>query len=620
MRKKLSFFVCLVGAVGIAACASSGDNPDGPNPGADGGDSCIDGATQCDGNTFQTCSSNAWETTNQCTGLCDSNLGCVDCNPGQNYCVGDDVFSCDGQGKTQGLVETCSGGLHCSGGTCLDLCADAEANRSYIGCDYFAVDLDNAIEVVMSSAGFFGCLLAPPGTVERNDLPVCYDGENTAGECEDGGTCPAGFTCQTTPVCVLDAQGSPFAVVVSNPQGIDAQVTISNQSGQTETMTVAAGQVQSIFPQQLGFADQSLNGSGVSPNAYRIESDVPIVAYQFNPLDNVDVFSNDGSLLIPRHAYDTKYLALTWPTLTRRPDTNDYNGYVAVVAWEDNTQIEVTPTAGVRPGASFAAIAAGATTGFTLNAFEVLHFEAVADGDLTGTLIEANGSTFGVFAGHEATVIQNTSTSCCADHIEEMMFPTSTWGKDYVIARSQDRGMSEADTIRIMAQTDGTAVSVNPPQSPACPTLDAGEFCEFEIMTDVEVSATEPILIGHYLQSVIESDLFGSQGTGDPALSIAVPSEQYRNSYTFLVPNQYAMQYISVVAPAGATVSLDGNDISSSFATMGGGTWQTARIAVQPGQRKLSCSGNCGLEVYGYDDAVSYLFAGGLDLQQIVVD
>ncbi len=28
----------------------------------------------------------------------------------------------------------------------------------------------------------------------------------------------------------------------------------------------------------------------------------------------------------------------------------------------------------------------------------------------------------------------------------------------------------------------------------------------------------------------------------------------------------------------------------------------------------------CGLEVYGYSSAVSYFFAGGLDLEQIVID
>jgi hypothetical protein len=372
----------------------------------------------------------------------------------------------------------------------------------------------------------------------------------------------------------------------------------------------------------MGFPDQSIDGSGLSTSGYRVTSNMPIVAYQFNPLDNADVFSNDGSLLIPRHAFDIRYIALTWPTLARRPETNDYNSYTTVVAWEDGTEIRVIPSTNVRPGAGFAAIAAGTPTTFTLDAYQVLNLEAGADGDMTGTIIEAvdGTSTFGVFAGHEAMIIQNTSSSCCADHVEEMMFPTSTWGQEYVVARSKSRGMNEADVIRVLAQADGTTVSVNPPISPACPTLGVGQYCEFDIMGDVEISASQPILVGHYLKSVIVSGFGGSMGTGDPALSLAVPTEQFRTTHTFLVPSQYKEQFISVVTPAGSTVLLDGTDVTAQFSTFGSGDWTAARIPVSPGQRKIDCPGGCGVEVYGYDNAVSYLFAAGLDLTQIVID
>ena len=43
-------------------------------------------------------------------------------------------------------------------------------------------------------------------------------------------------------------------------------------------------------------------GTALTRNAYRITSTVPVVAYQFNPLENVNVFSNDASLLKPVEA------------------------------------------------------------------------------------------------------------------------------------------------------------------------------------------------------------------------------------------------------------------------------------------------------------------------------
>jgi hypothetical protein len=627
MRTKVVVSALFSMVLALAGCADSGSGGNGGD-GNQPGDPCTDGATRCTGNTFEACTGGAWTTADQCSRFCDPDAGCVECNAGLNHCVGNDVYACDADGKTAGLVDSC-GELFCENGVCADLCADAEASRSYIGCEYFAVDLQNAIEVSPDAPidffGTFVCLdsLFGAPTVMRNDIPVCSSGSTIQGECENGGQCPGSLTCAARPVCVLDAQHSPFAIVVSNPHASrTAAVTISNRAGDSHALMVDPGQVTAFYPQDMGFADQSVSGSGIEPLAYRVTSNVPIVAYQFNPLDNVDVFSNDGSLLIPRHAFDVEYLALTWPTLDRRPAKNDYSGYVTVVAWEDDTEVRVTPTADVRPGyGGFAAIPAGTPTTFTLDAFEVLNLQAGPSGDLTGTRIESvNGvTTIGVFAGHEALVIQHGASSCCADHVESMMFPTSTWGMDYAVARSKDRGQNEADVIRILAQTDGTQVTVNPPQG-SCPVLDAGEFCTFDIMGDVEITANQPILVGHYLKSVIGGGLFGGSGTGDPALSLAVPSEQYRSTYTFLVPQHYAQQYISVVAPAGGSVTLDGSDVSGQFATFGSGTWSAARIQVQPGQRKLDCAGGCGLTVYGYDDAVSYMFPGGLDLKQIVID
>jgi len=521
----------------------------------------------------------------------------------------------------------------------VDACQETANNRSYIGCEYYALDLKNTTQAIglPNDGSCEGDILNPgaPGAVLRSDISFCYDPDAvgfppfipaafTAGLCNPDGSCPDGYTCEQEPVCVLDAQNSPFAVVVSNPQEGPVDVTISDADAVSETFTLASGEVKSILPQTLGFADHSLDGSGVSASAYKIESSAPVVAYQFNPLDNVDVFSNDGSLLIARHAYDSKYYALTWPTLGRRPSAQSFNGYLAVVAWEDGTEITVKPASATHAGTSLEALTAGQSKTVTLNAGEVLNLESVDDGDLTGSLVEAvNGKTFGVFAGHEAIVIQNSEQSCCADHIEEMMFPASTWGKDFVVARSMDRGMSEPDLVRILAQKSGTTISFSPaPVEGSCGTLGEGDFCDVKIQADTQITATEPVLIGHYLLSVIESDgLFGFEGNGDPSLALAVPYEQYRQSYDFLVPAEYQEQYVSVVAQVGAQVLLDGVDVSAQLADVAGGTFSAARIEVDPGQHKLTCpNSTCGIEIYGYSDAVSYLFAGGLDLQQIVVE
>ena len=138
-----------------------------------------------------------------------------------------------------------------------------------------------------------------------------------------------------------------------------------------------------------------------------------------------------------------------------------------------------------------------------------------------------------------------------------------------------------------------------------------GAYCEVRIQQDTVVRGSDAILVGHFLISTDGS-------AGDPALAFAVPFEQYRERYTFLVPSEYDNQYISVVTVAGAPVALDGADVTGQLTPFGQG-FSGGRIPVTPGQRRLECPGTCGLLVYGYSRAVSYLFAGGLELEQIFI-
>ena len=57
--------------------------------------------------------------------------------------------------------------------------------------------------------------------------------------------------------------------------------------------------------------------------------------------------------------------------------------------------------------------------------------------DLTGTIITSD-KPIGVFGGHEAAV---SGTQCCADHIEQQLFPVATWGKTYIATKSFPRGL-----------------------------------------------------------------------------------------------------------------------------------------------------------------------------------
>jgi len=582
-------------ACGPAARPNTADDD-----GTDDATTCTDGETRCDGTTFSVCSGGNFVVIEDCPANCSLN-GCTSCE-------GTDCVS--------------------------DSCTQAGVDKSYIGCEYWAVDTQNALEIFGPPIPVAGneCGVYPETKLVANVM-VCQDaGGQMAGGCDSpNNSCPTNFACVQAPqVCALDAQRAPFAIVVSNPSSAIVSVTISDAAGTTTTLSVDPDQIKAIFPQELGFADHSITGTGRSQSAYKVTSTAPIVAYQFNPLNDVDVFSNDASMLIPRAGFDERYIAVSYKTMTRRGPTmagrDNYNGWVAIVASEDGTQISVTPTAQVLGGSDgTVAIAPGQTTMFMLDAFDVLNLEAAAGpdpfvddglngGDLTGTLIQStNGKPIGVFGGHEAVRISAPNSNCCGDHLEEMLFPTSTWGKQFAVHRTLER-RAAPDILRIVALVSGTQVTFNPPPaSGTCAILPASGYCDVQIMQPTEVTATQPVTVAHLMMSAI----LNQEGEGDPSLGIVPPIEQHRTDYKFLAPMDYAEQYVNIVGQAGDQVTLDGVAVTG-WTGFGGGR-VAATVPIQTGAHRVDCPLKCSVEVYGWSLAVSYLFAGGLDLKPIVL-
>jgi hypothetical protein len=639
----------------LFACGGS-NRPNNNNIDAPMGE-CTEGANRCNGTDWQSCTGGMWTTALSCPVACADGIGCVQCVPNTMTCnMTGDVATCDANGNPGATTTPCSGTTICENGACVDACAEAASSRSYVGCEYWAVDLDNALQVdgLQADDTFFtACDFDPYGQGTAVTMMVCYTANDpntgahaVSGTCDPGygaanNSCPStgGYSCSSQAVCTHDAQHSPFGIVVSNPNAKDVMVTVTPANGSPFTTTVQAGAVQALMPQSHSIPDQSVDNTGDEKLAYQVTSTLPIVAYQFNPLDNVNVFSNDASLLLPRTAWDIDYIGMSWQTANNRsgatPNFNNSYGYLTIVSYKDGTVVSVTPTAAVQASTTQMTIAAGTATNFTIDAFHVLNLEAVADGDLTGTIIHSmDGTTpIGVFGGHEAanfgetTPPDSTHTNgpCCADHLEEMLFPSSTWGMNFAIARSKQR-TNEPDYIRILAQKAGTAVTFNPAPTTVvsgnCASLGVGQFCDVKIQGDTSITASQPVLVGHFLESSIWQDTnpFSTNpvvGSGDPSMAIAVPVEQYRTDYTILIPNAYMNNYLSISAPPTGAVFVDGTmQTMTGFAS---NTYRSVIATVTAGQHHIQCAGTCGLMVYGYDNAVSYMFAGGLDLKQIVV-
>jgi hypothetical protein len=614
---------------------------------------CNYGDKRCSGDQLEICGGNAaspaWQLATDCHALGQtcvvSQSACGTCSPRTTKCDGQTIDTCDPTGASWQATDTCdtTKGLACRAGSCVQLCDLASQQQSNVGCEYWGADLDNA-DVSPS----------------------------------------------------LNAAAQQYAIVVSNVQSdVPAHVTVEQDdsapgdaSHQTSVVATAVISPQNLEvfnlgPREVdGSADGTFNtgtGTALTRHAYRVTSDFPIVAYQFNPLDNANVFSNDASQLLPVSGLNSgvglAYVVPAWPqtiAITSDPDTNfgiELRGFLAIVATRDDTHVHLQSAARVIPGGPFSSgIDQGASADATLQAFEVLNLETGDfEADFTGSLLSAD-QPIAVFPGSEAsdapTFPSLSQRFCCADHLEHQTTPLRTVGKSYVLAKMPNRtsaviaaggNIGEIDEIeyyKVVAASAGTTHVATTLPAPYATFELTGQGATQTIpsKSDFLLDGDQPIMV---LQVQASQDAGGvPRGLpgGDPSTMIPSPREQWRSDYVLLTPDKYVFDYLVVVAPSDAHVYIDGLalDATDTDITPSDGLSSTERGSSTPpfwtyryqlsypvidptaqppnnilpgkqndGVHHVQADQPVGVIAYGFDSYVSYAYAGGTQLTVI---
>ena len=490
---------------------------------------------------------------------------------------------------------------------------------------------------------------------------------------------------------IRNAAAQQFAVVVSNPQpDLPAHIIIQqDDSVPGASPLVRTIDETSLLPLNLetfklgprevdGSSDGTFNtgtGTAISRHAYLVKSDVPIVAYQFNPLENVNVFSNDASLLKPVEAltYDVgvmgkAYVALGWPQTiasTDDPETNfnpsnpvDLRAFLTLVGTRAATHVRIQTSTRVIAGGPVAETFPGGTIETTLEPFEVLNLETGgANADFTSSIIEAD-QPIAVFSGSEASdapAFRSLSERfCCADHLEEQLDPIRTAGQRFVLAHTPSRTqavknaggvigvVAEPEFFRVMAVAEaGANVETSlPPPDDRFRLSGRGAVRDLVTYADALLTADGPIMIAD-VQAGQEA-AFVPRGLpgGDPSLVIVPPIEQYRSDYNFLTPDKYAFDFIIVNAPPEASIVLDGQPVDAQRCELGhlpGFNVYRCQLSfpvidpvaatadsILPGTQndgvhRVVSNAPVGVLVFGWDSFVSYGYAAGTQLEAINV-
>ncbi len=618
MRAVLSWSVLLLLFPVLVACSgrqtSDGGSPPGPDAGAA---ACSGNAVQCAGYDVQRCVAGTLQTIDHCdlSQQCVDGLGCRACIPGRMVCVGNEVHVCDDTGNGSTLQSTCAADEICQAGACVNACAAARAEQSTVGCDYYAADLDNGYgEGVISGGAFPNASESQYAVVLANPSDVAVMATVTTNEADPG-----------APVSEHMVGQYPIA-----PQGL-ARIDLPAREVDGSTM-----------------AD---NGPGtfLSSQAYRIQTDYPVVAYQFNTI--VQSYSSDASTLIPVAALGTKYRGVAHTSanpldesflgLPPQPGVPDH-GFLTIIGTAANTHVHVTVNSAIVGGGGIPETEKGGTVDATLGPYDVLNLETrplsvseVMGGelaDLTGSVVESD-QPVAVFGGAErATVVPPSwmapegNDGCCAEHLEEQMLPTTAWGKRYAVPHSPIRSsmaaMVEPDVYRIMADQDGTTVHTNLPAPNDVIHLDEDQWVELGINRSFTADADRPISI---TQLLVSQDVVGTSkpgNDGDPAMIMMPAVEQYRDNYVFLVPDTFQSDYVVISRPVGTRVELDGSDtldgcVVAPIGGVNGVGYESVTCLLPDGRHTVRGEQPIGIFVYGYDNAGSYGYFGGSNIQNI---
>jgi hypothetical protein len=662
-------------------------------PFVDGGFACLYAeAEACVGDVHYFCVPDGeflMQQTEDCSAsdeVCVEGRWCITCRPGTRRCDGDTPQECNADGTAWVSETTCDIGMGeaCIESRCRNLCEEAVANRSYVGCEFYAADLDNAAIAAGRDASSqqYAIVVSNPGTVATEVVIEVdrgsFGGADVVDELESVIIAPGDLEVFRLPRREVDGS-SGF-----NPCAADDECALP------DTCSCAGG----LSPGDMGARDCRCRvGSGadgmndgthsaLTARGYRVRSRLPVIAYQFNPLDNVGVFSNDASLLLPTSALGDRYTVVGWPQTiahsslpaedfdSSRTD-EDLRAFLTIVGTAPSTTVTVRLGGNVRavhglPGTAPDLVASDVVE-LALGPFDVINLETHGfNADFTGSVVTST-EPVAVFSGSEASDAPRfddlANRRCCADHLEEQLFPDNVLGADFYIGRTPPRSpalnrafltpdsvgeFEESEWVRVVAVSPGiTVITTTLPPPFDSFELSEGEDGILEATQNFRLLADNRVAVLQVIPSQEATGIPNDYPGGDPAIIAVPPVSQWRTEYVFLTPDLYAFDFLTMVARRDTAILVDGEPLDPANCTVSAadgifrmpgdpppdfvvyGCQLSFPDVIGPppvrvedglqddGYHTVQATAPISIVVSGWDSFVSYAYAGGLNLDPV---
>lgn len=379
-----------------------------------------------------------------------------------------------------------------------------------------------------------------------------------------------------------------FHLVISSEDGANGQVEVPATGFATPFSVSAGGATVLTLPQNIYYAagDEAPSDFGIRVSA---DADVSVYAYHDR------TYFSEASIVLPTTSLGTDYLVVA-----REDDLNDSPSEFVVLATEDGTTIEITPsvvTASLRPP----------DVAFTIVLEEGQTYQMQAYEDLSGTRVRSLDpeKPIAVFGGARQAWVNCDQGA--DDHLYNQIYPLEMWGRSFTVVPFRERG---GDQVRVLATTNGTIVSIGS----ASFFLNAGQVAEANMLEAGPVQANHPIAVAQF------NDSQACNGaSGDPCF-LFVPPRNFRDQrciWSSRDGDGTPEHYVNIVVQAGSGVDpilLDGVDISDEFDPVANlsGQW-FAQVSIASGEHDLISEKAFQAVAYGFGDYNSYSFALGFD-------
>jgi hypothetical protein len=440
-------------------------------------------------------------------------------NPQDSTNCGTTANQCSGDGHAivdcaNNVIQTCDPTQGCSAGKCIPACDAAVANKSSVGCEYYAHN-----PRMVFGAGCFALYVA---NTWNADVSVTGDIDGTTIDLSKYTYLPSGSGTSLTMTAIGQGGKIPVGkvgiVFLREGQYYSTDLDTSCNYGVT---------VAEKDPAASAWTDPA-SGTSNAAKAIHVVASAPVVVYDILPFGGGRSEVTDASLLLPTSTWDTNYIAITPVPL----GNNCTNPGISIISSSDNNTVTIKPSVAIAAGTGVTASAASTPVNFTLSKGQVLRFEQ-AD-DMLGSIISST-SPIGLWG--EQNCINIDASACDGAH--EQIPPIRAFGSEYVYARYRDRedNVDETPPTRLTGAVDGTQLTWDPSPTGAQATIGKGQSFEVRSSGPFIVKsqdAQHPFYVATYMTG---GAAFGN--AGDPEFVNVVPTDQYLSKYVFFTDPTY---------------------------------------------------------------------------------